>query len=176
MSARVAKLSWSLLFGLVAVMAAGRAYAQTVPCNVDSDCPGTACGSQVCWMSSGSGSCVDPNTQGQSGFSDGWCSSSGDASASNCKCASLGATCEGFFCSFTVPPDGGAGGTAGTTGAGGTGTGGGSGGSTGSAGTSGGGGGGDGCCSVGGAPLVESSLGAVLLAAALMRRRGRRRV
>jgi hypothetical protein len=172
-----ARTRWSLLIGLTALLAAGRASAQTTPCTVDTDCPGTACGTQVCAHDSGGIRCVDQGALGSSG-SEGWCAdSSGAAKNSNCKCAALGATCEGFLCSFTVPPAtgtggstgaGGSTGTAGTTGAGGSGTGG----ATGSAGSGGGGGG----CSVAGAPSFGGSLGVALLAAALLRRRGRRRV
>ena len=122
------------------------AQAQTTTCNTDKDCPGTACGSQVCHKSSGSSTCVDANTAGVSGFDDGWCSDNGTAVDSNCKCASLGATCTGLNCTFTVPPDGGAGGSG--------------------TGTSGGGG-----CSVAGAPSFGSAAFVALFAAALMRRR-----
>jgi len=116
--------------------------------------------------------CVPANTSGASGTSDGWCASATGAEVdSNCKCASIGATCEGFFCSRTIPPDGT--GTGGSTGTGGTGTGtGGSG--TGTAGT---GGGGDDGCSLAGAPsLAGAGAGLALLAAVLLRRRGRHRV
>jgi hypothetical protein len=174
-----ARTRWSLLVGLVALLAAGRASAQTTPCSVDTDCPGTECGSQVCAHDSGGIRCVDQGALGSSG-SEGWCAdSAGVAQNSNCKCRALGATCEGFLCSFTVPPPtgtggatgaGGSTGSAGSTGTGGTGTG--TGGATGSAGSGGGGGG----CSVAGAPSLGGSLGVALLAAALLRRRGRRRV
>ena len=178
MNARVATLGLTLLAGLVAVTAAGRAYAQTTPCNVDTDCPGTECGSQVCAHDSGGIRCVDQGALGSSG-SEGWCAdSNGVAQNANCKCRALGATCDGFLCSFTKPPDTGTGGTTGGGGSGMAGAGGsGNGGTTGSAGSSGGsGGGGGGCCSVGGSPAIEGSLGVVvLLGAALLRRRGRRR-
>ena len=170
MTARAAKIRWSLLAGLVGLLAAGSAQAQTTTCMFDKDCPGTGCGSQVCIMSSGSGHCADANTEGASGISDGWCGND----AANCKCP--GATCS-LFCSFTIPSGaggttggGGTSGSAGTTGAGGTA----SGGSTGHAGTSGGGGGGDGC-SVAGAPSLGGAGIGLFLFAAMMRRRVRRR-
>ena len=178
MSADAAKIRrsvrWSFLAVLVGLLVAGNAQAQTT-CTTDKDCPGTACGGQVCHKSSGLATCVDANTVGLSGFDDGWCSDNGTAVDSNCKCASLGATCNGLNCSFTIPPDGGAGGSSSGTG-GGTGTGGSSGaggGSSGGAGTSGGGGGGG--CSVAGTPSFGSVAGCVLLAGVLIRRRARRR-
>jgi MYXO-CTERM domain-containing protein len=141
---------------------------------VDLDCPNAACGGEVCVHSSGLSMCVPANTSGQSGVNDGWCASAdgGAAVNSNCKCAAMGATCEGLFCTFTVPPGGGTGGSTGTGGSG-TGTGG-SGTGTGGTGT---GGGGDGGCSIAGAPsLAGAGVGLALLAAALRRRRARQRV
>jgi MYXO-CTERM domain-containing protein len=168
MSARATVVRWSVLAGLAGLLVAGRAYAAPTPCKVDLDCPNAGCGGEVCVHSSGLSMCVPANTSGASGTNDGWCASAdgGAAVNSNCKCAAMGATCEGFFCSFTVPQGGG-------TGTGGTGTGtGGSG--TGTAGTS---GGGDGGCSVAGAPsLAGAGAGLALLAAALRRRRARHRV
>lgn len=171
MSTVAAKVRWSVLAVLVGWLVGGSAHAQTA-CNTDKDCPGTACGGQVCLHSSGSFICVDANTQGASGSGDGWCAdSSGGAVDSNCKCAPQGATCLGFFCTFTVPGTGGATGAGGTTGTGGT-TG--SGGATGSAGTSGGSGGGGGC-SVAGVPSFGSAAVVALFVVALTRRRARRR-
>ena len=172
MSARATVVRWSVLAGLAGLLVAGRAYAAPTPCKVDLDCPNAACGGEVCVHSSGLSMCVPANTSGASGTNDGWCASAdgGVEVDSNCKCAAMGATCEGFFCSFTVPQGGG---TGGSTGAGGAGTGtGGSG-----AGTGGTGGGGDGGCSIAGAPSLAGA-GAVvaLLAAALRRRRVRHRV
>ncbi|HEY7371569.1 MAG TPA: hypothetical protein VIF57_05270 [Polyangia bacterium] len=181
-----AKIRWTLLAGLVALLAAGRAQAQTITCQTDLDCPGTGCGSQVCYKSSGGSMCVEPNTVGVSGAGDGWCASpdGGAMVDTNCKCHAQGAICDGFSCSFTIPPDGGTTGTGGTGGGGGSGKGGstgtggsGTGGSGGAAaGTSGGSGGGGGGCSLAGAPSAFGSTGAaLLLAALLMRRRSRRR-
>jgi hypothetical protein len=135
---------WSIFAGLI-LLSAGNAFAQTT-CDTDKDCPGTACGTQVCIKSSGAATCMDANTAGQSGVSDGWCNTADD-----CKCKSLGAVCN-VFCSFTIPPDGGA-----------------TGGSGGSTGTGGGG------CSIAGAPSLAGAVGMSLLAAALIRRRARRR-
>ena len=171
MTARATVVRWSVLAGLAGLLVAGRAQAQTAPCQVDIDCPNAACGGEVCVHSSGLSMCVPANTSGASGVSDGWCASAAGAEVnSNCKCASMGATCAGFFCTFTIPPGGG---TGGSTGAGGSGTGtGGSG--TGTAGT---GGGGDGGCSIAGAPsLAGAGAGLALLAAALRRRRARHRL
>jgi MYXO-CTERM domain-containing protein len=172
MSARAVVVRWSVVAALI-LLAAARADAQTQPCAKDTDCPGTECGSQVCVMSSGLAFCYPANTQGASGLNDGWCAASdGTAQNSNCKCASMGATCEGFFCSFTIPPGG--------TGGGGGGSGGGGGGGatgTGGSGTgTGGSGGGDSGCSVAGAPSSSGlAAGLGLLAAALIGRRARRR-
>jgi len=178
MSARAIVVRWSVLAGLAGLLVAGRAQAQTTPCQVDIDCPNAACGGEVCVHSSGLSMCVAANTSGASGTSDGWCASAAGAEVnSNCKCASMGATCAGFFCTFTIPPGGGTGGGGGgSTGTGGSGTGtGGSG--TGTAGT---GGGGDGGCSIAGAPAVAGAgagfgAGLALLAAALRRGRVRHR-
>ena len=171
MSARAVTVRWSLLIGVVALLVAGRAHALP-PCNVDTDCPGAACGGEVCIKSSGLSMCYPAHTQGASGINDGRCDVDGVEVNSNCKCASLGATCVGFFCTFTIPPGTGTGGGGGgSTGTGGSGTGtGGSG--TGSAGT---GGGGDGGCSVAGASSFGCAAGVMLLAAALLRRRVRPR-
>ena len=175
MSARAAVFRWSVLSvlaGLAGLLAAGRAHAAPTPCKVDLDCPNAACGGEVCVHSSGLSMCVPAHTSGASGINDGWCASpdGGAEVDSNCKCASMGATCEGFFCSFTIPPGGGTGGSTGTGGSG-TGTGGSG---TGSGGTgTGGGGGGDGC-SIAAAPAfggAGAGAGLALLAAVLRRRR-----
>ncbi|HMF42488.1 MAG TPA: MYXO-CTERM sorting domain-containing protein [Polyangia bacterium] len=185
MTVRAPKTRWIVLLGLAGVLAAGRAYAQTTPCATDLDCPGTGCGGQVCVKSSGGAMCADPNTSHASGIDDGWCAAAdGTPTDTNCKCHSLGATCNGFYCTFTIPPDGGAtgtgggGGSGGSTGTGGSGKGGsgtGTGGSaTGTGGTSGGSGGGGGGCSVAGTPSALGAAGsALLLALALVRRRRR---
>ncbi len=155
MNARVASVRLSILIAFAIILAAGRADAQST-CMTDKDCPGTACGGQVCLHSSGSSTCVDANTQGQSGSGDGWCAdSSGNAVDSNCKCAPQGATCLGLFCTFTVAATG----TGGSTGAGG---------STGNAGSLEG-------CAVAGDPSFGSAAGVALFAAALIRGRARRR-
>ena len=161
MGARAIVVRWSVLAGLAGLLFAGRAQAQTT-CQVDTDCPDAACGGQVCVHSSGLSMCVAANTSGASGISDGWCANADGAEVnSNCKCASMGAMCAGFFCTFTVPSGGGTGGTTGTGGSG-----------TGTAGT----GGGDGGCSFAGAPsLAGAGAGLALLAAALRRRRVRHR-
>ena len=174
MSGRV-KTRWTVLVGFAAVLAAGRAHAQA--CDTDMDCPNPACGGEVCTKSSGLSSCNPANTFGASGINDGWCARDGGvADDSKCKCRGMGATCNGFYCTFTVPPTGtggsGAGGSTGTGGSGTAGSGGSSGGS--SAGAGGGGGGG---CSVAGAPALSlgGTAGLALLLAALIRRGTRRR-
>jgi len=172
MSTRAAAVRWPFLAGLVGLLVATRAQAQTPPCDVDTDCPGTECGTEVCVKSSGLAMCYPANTQGASGISDGRCDVNGVEVNANCKCAAQGAICSGFFCSFTVPQ----GGTGGSTGAGGSGTGtGGSGTGGSSTGTAGTGGGGDGGCSLAGAPSLGGAAGLLLLAAALLHRRPRRR-
>ena len=163
MNARVTSVRLSVLIAFAIVLASGRAAAQST-CMTDKDCPGTACGGQVCLHSSGTFTCVDANTQGQSGSGDGWCAdSSGNAVDSNCKCAAQGATCLGLFCTLTVPAPTGTGGSTGT------------GGTTGSAGASGGGNGSEGC-TVAGGPSFGSAVGVALFAAVAIRRRARRRV
>ena len=201
MTARHARLleSAAILFaGLLCFAGARSAQAQSPVCMVDSDCPNSACGGDVCTHTSGSFACNPANTQAGKGF-DGWCAdSNGVAKDELCKCKGLGATCVGFFCTFTVPSDapatgtGGAGasagggsgggaagasGSAGTAGSGGgsTGTAGGAAGTTGAAGGSGtaGGDGGGGGCSVAGTTQTSSAV-ALLLAivvSALPRRR-----
>jgi hypothetical protein len=150
------------------VLAAARAEAQ---CEVDTDCPNAACGGDVCTKSSGQATCNAANTQGESGRNDGWCADDqGVADDSKCKCRGMGATCNGLYCTFTVPPTGtGGSGAAGSTGTGGGGTAGAAGGSGGT--TSSGGGG----CSVAGAPALGGAAGLCLMLAALVRGRARRR-
>jgi hypothetical protein len=80
-------------------------------CVTDMDCPGTACGDQVCqWVSSTSHVCQAAGSKSRG--SDGWCNTTAD-----CKCQSVGAKCNAqFSCSFVLaadaPAGGGAGGTA----------------------------------------------------------------
>jgi len=74
------------------------------PCYNDTDCPGSACGGDVCdWTKS------HPRPIGDKVFlcapasamnrgHDGWCTT--DA---NCKCASVGAKCIAPYGSFTLP-------------------------------------------------------------------------
>jgi len=87
-------------------------------CQVDTDCPGTTCGGDVCDWNMG----MTCQTAGKAAKgSDGWCNVDDD-----CKCLGLGAKCAGFFCTFTTPPSSGGGaggkaaGTGGATGTGGT--------------------------------------------------------
>ena len=182
MIAGAAKVRWTILAGLFGLLVAGRAHAQTMSCNTDKDCPNPACGGDVCIKSSGGSHCAAANTEGASGFSDGWCADAdgGAANDNNCKCKAQGATCEGFYCSKTIPDDGGAGGTGGAAGTGGSGTGG-SGTGTGGSGTGGSakggssGGGGGGGCSVAGDPSAFGAGGAALLLAAVLVPRRRRR-
>jgi hypothetical protein len=80
----------------------------TAACTVDTDCPGTTCGSQVCDWTQTPHACVaaGQHPAGQ----DGWCTQSGD-----CKCASLGASCNITYCSFTTAPAAGSGSSSGTS-------------------------------------------------------------
>src|SRR5262245_13625977 len=157
MIARASKAGLTVLIALVIGLAARRAEAQ---CATDTDCPNAACGGEVCTKSSGLSSCNPANTQGGPG-ADGWCAdANGVADDSKCKCRDMGAHCDGFYCTFTVPPTG-TGGSTGTGGAGG-----------GTGGTTAGGGGG---CSIAGAPALGGAAGIYLVLAALLRSRVRRR-
>jgi MYXO-CTERM domain-containing protein len=71
---------------------AGVAFA----CIFDTDCPGTACGGQVCEFPS-----MTCQAAGSQPGTDGWCGTD-----SHCKCQSLGATCVTLthYCTFTKPP------------------------------------------------------------------------
>jgi hypothetical protein len=120
--------SVATLVGSVALFVAPAAFAAGEPCFNDDDCPGggnTTCGGDVCnWsmshpMPDGDKvyTCV-PAGSGTKG-KEGWCTDNTD-----CKCASLGATCVAPYCTFTKPdqaPAGGggsgAGGGSGTSGA-----------------------------------------------------------
>lgn len=186
-----------LVAGLVFLAGARGARAQTPTCMVDTDCPNSACGGDVCTHTAGGAfACNAANTQAGKGF-DGWCAdANGNVNDEICKCRGLGARCERFFCTFTVPVDAPMGGTGGgnpgvagsgggATGAAGsspggrggsTGTAGGAAGGTGAAGGSGSGGpqaGGDsGGCSIAGAGAAPASaVGLLLLVAAFARRR-----
>jgi hypothetical protein len=164
------------LAALFGMLTAERAYAAD-ECATDLDCPDSACGGQVCATSSGGKICAGAGERGNPG-ADGWCANSaGNPDDNNCKCKAQGATCSGFYCTFTMAPDGsatGVGGSGGATGAAGNGAGGGAAGSAGgaSAGTGGGGGGG---CNVAGAPSLGGAAGLAVMLAAMIRRRARRR-
>jgi len=156
------RTKWMLLAGLVSMLAAGTAAAQSNPasCQNDDDCVATPqCGGDVCeWPAQ----VCKPAGSAAKG-ADGWCTDSSD-----CKCAGMGATCVGAYCSFTRACDA-PGGTGCATG----GTGGG-GGSTGTAGTSGGGSSDGGGCSVGAtAPAAGSALIVALGLLGFSRRRRR---
>ena len=169
--------------GLLCFAGARSAQAQSPACMVDADCPNSACGGDVCTHTSGSFACNEANTQAGKGF-DGWCAdANGNAKDELCKCKGLGATCVGFFCTFTIPGDapptgvgGAAAGASGSAGAAGgrggsTGTAGGAAGTTGAAGGSGTGSDGGGGCSVAGAAAASGSVALLLIVAALARRR-----
>jgi len=161
---RAPKAGWTVLAALAAVLCAGHASAQTT-CMADTDCPNAACGGEVCTRSSGVFSCSTPDTQGASGINDGWCAdAAGNPDDSKCKCRGMGATCNGFYCTFTLPTGAGGEGAAGSTGTGGSGA-------AGSTGSAGGGGG----CSIAGAPSRGGAAGIALVLAALIRGRLRRR-
>jgi hypothetical protein len=161
------KAGWTVLAALVVMLAAAGSAHASPPCMADTDCPNPECGGEVCTRSSGLFSCNAANTQGASGANDGWCAdANGNADDSKCKCRGMGATCNGLYCTFTVPPGGTGGGAGGSTGTGGSASGGTSGGST----SSGGGG-----CSVASAPSFGGAAGIGLALAALIRGRLRRR-
>jgi MYXO-CTERM domain-containing protein len=158
------RTKWMLLTGLVSMLAAGTAAAQSNPtsCDNDDDCIATpACGGDVCeWPAH----VCKPAGSAAKG-ADGWCTTTAD-----CKCMGMGATCEGVYCSFTRACDApgqtcATGGTGGSTGAGG---------STGTAGTSGGGSSDGGGCSVAAtAPAAGSALIVALGLIGFSRRRRR---
>lgn len=155
-------------------------------CVNDDDCPNAACGGDICDYSSGTPTCKPAGTSAQG--QDGWCTTT-----QNCKCASVGATCQIVYCSFTKPPAGSSTGTGGSAalGTGGAGTGGvsagsggaaaGTGGKTGTGGTSTAGpsassSSGGGCSLAGnGAPATGRALIALFLAAGFGLARTRRR-
>jgi uncharacterized protein (TIGR03382 family) len=164
-----ARTKWMLLTGIVCLLAAGTASAQSNPatCDHDTQCTATPdCGGDICDWSQLTHVCK-PAGVGAKG-ADGWCNVDAD-----CKCMGMGATCVYPYCTFTRACDapGAAGcastGTGGSTGAGGSG----SGGSTGSAGS--GGGGGGGCSISGDVPAAGSALLAMFGLIALSRRRRR---
>jgi len=72
--------------------------AHAATCVNDNDCPGTACGSDVCSYLTATPACTAAG-QARAGM-DGWCATDAD-----CKCQSLGATCMVPYCTFTTPPD-----------------------------------------------------------------------
>src|SRR5665213_780191 len=123
MSTNKCRFKWLMMAAVIfgGLTVAPRASAT---CVNDVDCPNPVCGGQVCDYNPQPPTCkaADPSKLG----ADGWCTSDTD-----CKCQSLGATCNGVFCTFTLPsqaPDAGsfggstgAGGVAGTAGSPGTG-------------------------------------------------------
>jgi MYXO-CTERM domain-containing protein len=92
-------LGWSLGIAVV-LLSASTATAET--CVTDKDCveAGTACGTQVCNVLTGTdaatGACIDPMGTGPFGSS---CNVDTD-----CKCAALGATCISTFMDINYPP------------------------------------------------------------------------
>ena len=101
----------ALSFAVIGFAALGwTRAASAMACVNDTDCPNSACGGQVCTYSNTAAPACNPAGTGPKGM-DGWCTT--DA---NCKCQSEGATCVGFYCSFTQPKS-----TGGSSGAGSTG-------------------------------------------------------
>jgi hypothetical protein len=193
--ARSLKSAGILFAGLLCFTGGRSAQAQSPACVVDTDCPNSACGGDVCTHTAGSFACNEANTQAGKGF-DGWCADENDKpNDALCKCKGLGARCVGFFCTFTIPSDapmtgaGGAGaaaggsggdsagasgsaGAAGKSSGGNTGTAGGAAGTMGAAGRSATGRGGDGGgCSVTAAAQAPGAVALVLVLAALACRR-----
>jgi MYXO-CTERM domain-containing protein len=182
MKAVAKMLGWSLLAALLTVTGSGVAQAQGTdkdPCTNDIDCGATpACGGKTCdW---------DQNMKCMpaGGANKGWCTVDSD-----CKCAGMGAKCDGVYCTFTTPKATGAAGT-GATGAAGTGAAGsatgaagsatgaagsttGAAGATGAAGTGSGGGGGGGCSVGASSGGLGALLGLALVVGGLARRRRR---
>jgi MYXO-CTERM domain-containing protein len=100
--------SVAIWVGSMTLFAASTAFADGEACYNDSDCPGTACGDEVCnWTK------MAPTPNGvmkvfycdaagtQPAGAEGWCTTSAD-----CKCMGQGATCVGTYCTFTKPPAG----------------------------------------------------------------------
>lgn len=110
------KLSFGHLVpaSLLVVALAWSGQAKAVPaCTNDVDCPGTACGDQVCSWATVDHACVPAGTAAQG--NDGWCTVDTD-----CKCMGQGATCVGVHCTFTLPDAGTSSADGGTTKDGGT--------------------------------------------------------
>jgi hypothetical protein len=110
----------SLLAGCFCLAIASTSVAATNPttCLNDIDCVATPqCGGDVCTYGVNGMTCTPAGT-GTKGL-DGWCGQDSD-----CKCAGLGAKCDGVFCTFTKPADAPAGGSTGQGGGGATGSGG----------------------------------------------------
>jgi hypothetical protein len=99
---RLDRAALALVGVLAALSIAQPAYAEGEPCLNDTDCPGSACGGEVCNWSK-----LAANPSGDKTFycqpaglappgADGWCTT--DA---NCKCRAQGAKCISVYCSFT---------------------------------------------------------------------------
>lgn len=69
-----------------------------ITCDHDTECPGTACGGQVCRWFNNTQMCVAAGTDPQG--TDGWCNTDAE-----CKCRGEGATCDTttLHCTFTKP-------------------------------------------------------------------------
>lgn len=93
-------LSAAFAFGSLALCLAWPRASLAADCVTDMDCPGTACGDQVCqWVSSTSHVCQAAGSKSRG--SDGWCNTTAD-----CKCQSVGAKCNAqFSCSFVLASD-----------------------------------------------------------------------
>lgn len=114
MNGRAMAIRWSILAALGCVLAT-TGSARAGNCTNDVDCPNAACGGDVCDYSTGVQTCKAAGTQPKG--SDGWCTVDSD-----CKCASMGATCAYPYCTFTkVGGTTGGGGKGGATGAAGSG-------------------------------------------------------
>ncbi len=95
------KLSFRFVLPALALTGAlaWSAPAHAVACTNDVDCPGTACGDQVCSWASVNHVCVPAGTAAQG--QDGWCTVDSD-----CKCMGVGAKCVSPHCTFTLPDAG----------------------------------------------------------------------
>jgi len=91
------RLAW---VGFLLAITASTSLAQTVQCQVDTDCNSdNVCGGKVCnWYLGTVTNKLCEDATGAAG--EGWCSG-----GVGCKCAGQGALCSGVHCTFTRPQD-----------------------------------------------------------------------
>jgi len=111
------RVKWVSLAAVAATVLLAGAREASAACVNDIECPNPACGGEVCDWADGSLTCK-PAGQREQGKTDGWCTVDSD-----CKCASMGATCNAMLrCTFTTPKTSGTGGASGTASGGASGT------------------------------------------------------